>query len=119
MIFLDARDAPQYQGCISGAHLLDPYRPEQGLAAVLPVPPHRGPGRGVLPGGRMRGQRPGGPGLLLDSGVPAEKLQGCTAAATRSGWSTANPWSSDHRPTPDNRGATHDTPVAMPQALSP
>jgi len=74
IVFVDARDAPQYEaGHIPGAYLLDPYRPEHGLASVLAVGTTAEQLVVYCSGGDCEDSELAA-GLLLDSGVPGAKL---------------------------------------------
>lgn len=74
VVFLDARDAPQYEaGHIPGAYLLDPYRPERGLPAVLAASTAAEQVVVYCRGGECEDSGLAA-GLLLSSGIPAAKL---------------------------------------------
>lgn len=74
VIFVDARDALQYEaGHIPGAYLLDPYRPERSLASVVAVCAMAEQIVVYCPGGDCEDSEMAA-GLLLDSGVPASQI---------------------------------------------
>ncbi len=74
VVFVDARDAPQYEkGHIPAAHLLDPYRPERGLASVLAVCATAEQVVVYCAGIDCEDSELAA-GLLLDSGVPSSKV---------------------------------------------
>jgi len=74
VVFVDARDAPQYEdGHIPAAYLLDPYRPEHGLGSVLAVAATAEQLVVYCSGGDCEDSELAA-GLLLDSGIPGSKV---------------------------------------------
>lgn len=74
VVFVDARDAQQYEAAhIPGAYLLDPYRPEHGLASVLAVCATAEQIVLYCLGGDCEDSELAA-ALLVNSGVPASKV---------------------------------------------
>ena len=74
VVFVDARDAPQYEdGHIPAAYLLDPYRPEHGLASVLAVGATAEQVVVYCRGGDCEDSELAA-GLLLASGIPGSRV---------------------------------------------
>ncbi len=74
VIFVDARDASQYEaGHIPGAYLLDPYRPERTLASVVAVCATAEQIVVYCPGGDCEDSELVA-GLLVFSGVPESQI---------------------------------------------
>ena len=91
VVFVDARDAPQYEaGHIPGAYLLDPYRPEHGLASALAVCATAEQMVVYCPGGDCEDSELAA-GLLLDSGIPGSKILVYGGGCDDSGCSSALP----------------------------